>query len=454
MRVVALAALITAALAALAVSGVATAAAERPLAELVPPDVSTYSELNLDRILGRAPETAALGEAYARLKSPQLIRSMFTELADDPQALAQVEEVLGMLKTASNAIGPRLGWATWIPDAQAITSGMMGGGSPTQMMPKLLMVADLKDPAAFDALVGAVAAKAKLPTRVSTGESGLRITTFAEGMVELIRSDDWMALGFPPEQARKAADLAGRKTAASLYSDPGYQSVLGRLPADAFMTEYVAASSVKQLLAVVNMLVPSADFSYPSDEPLGMAMGARVEQIGDRKMATAYYTADLDTLPYLIDAPLTLQAVMLRPVIERSRASARKAMCLSNMKNLAVAGQTYAADHDDRLPDADRWVEELRPYLNNEAVFKCPEDKSQAFASYAMNAALSGMSLDDIEDPSAVVLFYETASPGPNPVGGMEDLASPRHLDGNNFAFPDGHAQWVGPDREPPSFGP
>ncbi len=453
MRGIAAVIVIATALVTLTISGGPGCAFDRPLTEIVPSDVSTYSEINLDRMLGKAPETAALGEAYTKLKSPQLIRSMFAEFADDEKAMAEVEEVLGMLKTASNAIGPRVGWATWIPDAQAMSSGMMGGGSPTQMMPKLLLVADLKDPAAFDALVGAVVAKAKLPTRASTAEGNLRVTTFAEGMVELVRGEDWIGLSFPPEQVRQSADLVNRKVTSSLYTDPGYQSVFARLPADAFMTEYVSANSVKQLLAVVNMLVPSADFTYPSDEPLGLAAGVRVEQVGGRKMATAYYTADLDTLPYLIDAPLTLQAVMLRPVLEKSRANARKAACLSNIKNLTIAAQAYAMEHDDRLPEADRWVEELRPYINNEAILKCPDDESEALSSYAMNQTLSGKSLGEIEDPASVVLFYETASPGENPVGGEDDLASPRHLEGNNYAFADGHAMWFSAEEQP-SFEP
>ncbi len=438
-----------AALGIIAFSGRLSYALERPLTEIVPSDVSTYSELNLDRALGKAPETAVLGEIYGKLQSPRLFRSMFTEFAEDEKAMAELEEVLGMLKAASKAIGPRIGWATWIPDAQAMSSGMMGGGAPTQMIPKLLLVADLKDAAAFDALIGAVVAKANLPTRASTAEGNLHVTTFADGMVELVRGENWMALSFPPEQVRQTADLANRKVMASLYADAGYQSVLKRLPADAFMTEYVSANSVKQLLAMVNMLVPTANFTYPSNEPLCLAAGIRLEEVGGKKMATAYYTADLDTLPYLIDAPLTLQVVMLKPVLEKSRASARKAMCLSNIKNLAVAAQSYAAEHENHLPEADNWVEELRPYLGEDASLKCPEDDSEGLSSYAMNEALSGKSLDDIEDPASVVLFYETANPGVNPAGGAEDLAPPRHLEGGNYVFADGHASWFSTEEQP-----
>jgi prepilin-type processing-associated H-X9-DG protein len=191
---------------------------------------------------------------------------------------------------------------------------------------------------------------------------------------------------------------------------------------------------------MVKMFVPSAELSYESDKPLGMAMGVRVEG----EMVTAYATADLDTVPYLIDAPIALQAAMVFPVFAKSRESARKAICLSNMKNLALAMQMWLADHDDRFPTTERWVDELMPYLRNEEVLKCPADESGARSSYALNRAVIGKRLTDVEDPSALVVFYETANPGENPVGGPEDVASPaRHLGGNSFGYADGHARWV-----------
>lgn len=437
-------------------SGGAQAALDRPLAAMVPGDVSAYSELNLDRLLGRAPETAPLGEMFAGMRSPKLFEKLFAEMMEGESEAEDVVRIAGMVKEASGALGPRIGWATWVPDASAMMGGMMAGmageGDPAAagMMPKILVVAEVRDGVALDGLVERIAAQANLPMRVTEGEGGARTTTFAEGMVELIRGEGWMALGFPPEQARKAADRAAGTVGESLWADPAYQGVMRRLPVEAVMTEYVSAQWAKQLLGIVNMMVPEAGFSYASEEPLGMAMGVRVETVQGRDMVTAYYTADMDILSHLADATLTLQTVIMRPVFERSRASARKAICLSNTKNLSLAMQMYLEDYNGRFPEADRWVEALAEYMRDESVLKCPDDDSEGRCSYGMNAALSGKTLDEIGDPSGVVVFFETASPGDNPVGGAADIVDPpRHLGGNNYGFTDGHVVWL---EEAPGF--
>ena len=443
------------------VSGGGQAALDRPLAAMVPGDVSAYSELNLDRMLGRAPETAALGEMFAGMRSPKLFEKMFAEMMEGEAEAEDVLKVLGMVKEASGALGPRIGWASWVPDASAMMGGMMGGmsgeGDPESAMaaaaaamPKIVVVAEVRDGAALDGLVERIAAEANLPMRVTEAEGGARTTTFAEGMVELIRGEGWMALGFPPEQARKAADRASGTGEGSLWADPAYQGVMRRLPVDAVMTEYVSAQWAKQLLGIVNMMVPEAGFSYASEEPLGMAMGVRVETVQGRDMVTAYYTADMDILSHLADASLALQTVIMGPMIEKARASAQKSVCLSNVKNLSLAMQMYLVDYDDQFPEADGWVEALADYIGDESVLKCPEDDSEARCSYGMNAALSGRSVGELENPAEIVVFYETASPGDNPVGGAEDVVDPpRHPNGNSYGFADGHAAV---SEEAPSF--
>jgi prepilin-type processing-associated H-X9-DG protein len=436
-------------------------AAERPLAALVPADVSTYSEWNLDRMLGRAPETAAIGQAFAQMKSPATIRQMWAELSAGDKDMAKVNEALAILKGASESIGPRLAYATWIPDAQSLMGGMMGGaGGGAQgaksMMPKVLLVADLRDAAKFDALISQIATEANLDVRVTEG-AGTKTMSFANGMVELVRGDDWMALGFPPESARKAADRAAGTTSESLVSDPSYQSVIGRLPADAVLTEYVSAASLRQLIALANIMAPAAGLSYSSDEPLGWASGVRVEEVQGRQMVTTYSMTDM-AFVNLLDAWLIVDVTALKPMIEKQKAQgkadAQADECLSQMETLAGFMQAYLADHDNTFPAANRWVEELKPYVEDPKTYKCPEDKSDGFSSYGMNSALSGKSLDDLEDPGSVVLFYETAHPGANPSGGKDDVVSPpRHRRGNNFAYADGAVEWIAPDaEEQPSF--
>lgn len=425
-------------------------AAERPLASLVPADVSSYSELNLDRVLGKTPETAALREAFGDLQSLKVIRGM---VAQNEEAAEGFDEVMEVLEGLSETVGPRVGWATWMPDPAAMMGGMMGsmmGGMPMPAqvpgMPQVLVVADVRDAERLEELIAQITSGLEIPTSAVEPYEGAKVMEFAEGQVALARGEDWLALGFPAEVMTGAVGRAkGKVKEGSLAGEAAYQEVMERLPSDAVLTQYVSAASVKQVVGMVKMLVPSAELSYESDEPLGMAMGVRVEG----EMVTVYATADLNTVPYLIDAPIAMQAAMVFPMLAKSKESARKAVCLSNMKNLALGMQMWLADHDDRFPTTERWVDELMPYLGNEGVLKCPDDESGARSSYALNKAVIGKRLTDVEDPAGLVVFYETAHPGENPVGGPEDVVSPgRHLGGNSFGYADGHAMWVREGRE------
>ncbi|NIR00553.1 MAG: DUF1559 domain-containing protein, partial [Gemmatimonadales bacterium] len=54
---------------------------------------------------------------------------------------------------------------------------------------------------------------------------------------------------------------------------------------------------------------------------------------------------------------------MVFPVFARARESARKAVCLSNVKNIALAFQMYLADNNDTLPPAEH-REEVKDYFD------------------------------------------------------------------------------------------
>jgi len=433
-------------------------AIDRPLVSLVPADASSYVELHADLMLGRAPATAPLGQALAQMKSPQLVAELWTELAKDEPEMARVTELIGTLGGAFEAIGPRLGVAVWSADLQSIIGGAManqaagGAQAAMKMLPRFLLVADVRDTATLDDAITTLAGEAGLEPRV-TESGGMKTFAIANGMVELIRGADWLALSFPPEPARKAADRATGVAADSLLTNADYRKAVGRLPADAAYTEYVSPVFLRQLIAAVNMVAPTAGISYPPDEPFAGAMGIRIEEADGRKMASVYYTADLDSLVSAMDAGLALQVTLLRPIIEQQREQARRQalsdQCGSQLEALATAMDSYLADHDNQYPPADRWVREIRRYLEDVSVLKCPEDTSEGLSSYAMNAALSGLSPDEVAEPEWTVLLYETAHPGVNPSGGPDDVPdSPRHVDGNNFAFVDGSVAAFAPDDE------
>lgn len=74
------------------------------------------------------------------------------------------------------------------------------------------------------------------------------------------------------------------------------------------------------------------------------------------------------------------------PGIGHSKSSAKKASCLSNAKQILLAAQAYAADHDDKVPllstpfpkQAIAYKELLKPYGRNANydTFVCPADNA------------------------------------------------------------------------------
>ena len=112
-------------------------------------------------------------------------------------------------------------------------------------------------------------------------------------------------------------------------------------------------------------------------------------------------------------------AALLFPLLNRSKASARNAVCISQLRQLGVAARLYAEDNNSRLPKAERlpshpmlaWktlpriCDALSPYVgkngdtNSSApVFHCPSDNGYFFevegSSYMWNARLNGQEID------------------------------------------------------------
>jgi len=65
----------------------------------------------------------------------------------------------------------------------------------------------------------------------------------------------------------------------------------------------------------------------------------------------------------VVIAIIGILAAMVFPVFARARESARKAVCLSNVKNIALAFQMYFADNNDQMPPEEFRAEAIE-YFN------------------------------------------------------------------------------------------
>jgi prepilin-type N-terminal cleavage/methylation domain-containing protein/prepilin-type processing-associated H-X9-DG protein len=119
----------------------------------------------------------------------------------------------------------------------------------------------------------------------------------------------------------------------------------------------------------------------------------------------------------VVIAIIGILAAMVFPVFARARESARKAVCLSNVKNICLAIQMYLSDYDDTGPPMEhrpeviayfnsnpgggdwdpsqgdcinayranpflRWPVILDPYVHNRDVWRCPSARLAGWANF------------------------------------------------------------------------
>ena len=87
---------------------------------------------------------------------------------------------------------------------------------------------------------------------------------------------------------------------------------------------------------------------------------------------------------------IALLTGILISTLSSARESARRTVCLSNVRQLGIALKLYIDDYEDRIPPRDDdggsvWVDCLEPYYQNREVLRCPTDRRQADVSYLMN---------------------------------------------------------------------
>jgi len=76
-------------------------------------------------------------------------------------------------------------------------------------------------------------------------------------------------------------------------------------------------------------------------------------------------------------AIIAILAAILFPVFARAREQARKAACMSNLKQIGLAIIQYTQDFDEKYPIANNgsgltWYAVLQPYVKSYQVFTCP----------------------------------------------------------------------------------
>lgn len=199
----------------------------------------------------------------------------------------------------------------------------------------------------------------------------------------------------------------------------------------------------------------------------------------------------------VVIAIIAILAAILFPAFARARENARRASCQSNLKQIALSIKQYTQDYDEKYPSyyggpVAGWSKLVQPYVKSIQIWQCPSEAkpfvedATGYVDYAINMGLVydqndgtvglygdyGQSEAVVTNSSLTVLVTDywtyspfnmtsgcvagsgaTATVPPTCTAGLARFShyasgqiSPgpatRHLEGQNFAFCDGHVKW------------
>jgi prepilin-type N-terminal cleavage/methylation domain-containing protein/prepilin-type processing-associated H-X9-DG protein len=200
----------------------------------------------------------------------------------------------------------------------------------------------------------------------------------------------------------------------------------------------------------------------------------------------------------VVVAIISLLAAILFPVFARARENARRASCISNLKQIGLSVMMYAQDYDEMyvpslLDNVDgRWWDRIQPYTQSVQLTNCPSVPDQAYVGSLVgygygastlilrDARASGagvlrtpVSMAAVNRPAETYMICDFGGyrinvdkirgsdsgassngygylPGSGASGVPyyttpvpPDWAEGRHFDGLNMAFADGHVKWL-----------
>jgi prepilin-type N-terminal cleavage/methylation domain-containing protein/prepilin-type processing-associated H-X9-DG protein len=169
----------------------------------------------------------------------------------------------------------------------------------------------------------------------------------------------------------------------------------------------------------------------------------------------------------VVIAIIGILAALLLPALSHAREKARQSVCVSNLHQIAMAVQLYASDESERLPYL-TWDTQfmqiglLHRYISDLNFYNCPSarrylwpaDWPQYFCTningvsyctdYKLNDTnngpgqkqVAGMPLSSFRDATWLVVAAD-----------LDWDPTPRHSEGENLAFLDGHAQYFPRDQ-------
>ncbi len=171
----------------------------------------------------------------------------------------------------------------------------------------------------------------------------------------------------------------------------------------------------------------------------------------------------------VVVAIVVILAAILYPVFNRASCSSRRDDCRSNLRQIALAWQQYAADENGLAPTLAvngqfyGWSDALSAYGLAPTALHCPSCRAApafnplatGYSTYWMNSRIAGRNLKIIARPARTILSGDGEAGDARsavshlPQTWRNDEKSPafRHQGGAAYAFADGHVRWLKPER-------
>jgi len=172
----------------------------------------------------------------------------------------------------------------------------------------------------------------------------------------------------------------------------------------------------------------------------------------------------------IVLAVVLILAVILLPMLSggRSRDSAKKSSCQSNLKQIGLGFAQYTQDYNDKFPLVSRkgsrgWSQDLQPYLKSWQLFQCPSTNQRTLKTtdYFYNSRLDGHKTDDLTSSVLTIAGGDGLDDAPlsSHLSALladattnENSPAQRHLGMGNYLFADGHVKGLKPEKIVPDF--
>lgn len=151
----------------------------------------------------------------------------------------------------------------------------------------------------------------------------------------------------------------------------------------------------------------------------------------------------------IVLAILAIVVVILFPVFARPSHTGHRNYVISNLKQLALATMMYAADYDEHLPPAEKWMDAIYPYHKNSQIHHDPTvvDSEQDEYGIAFFDPVSLADLNAIANVGDVPMVFQSVLMGKNAHSDLRTLpfVSRNKSPVNFVALLDGHVKGFPP---------